>query len=440
MCRTTNKVLARVFVFTLAGWLGIGALRADLVSDGTISAFRVSGLWAEDLNAETYREGGKFFEAGIYHKPLVEPRRRVPIVAPPAGMSSGIEVAPTSARAAESFRTAEAYAAGQDWKMALASIQTALDEQPNNLMLLRRAAAYAALARKFGVADEYFRRALELDPNDVAFLAGRAGVLLRLARLQEAEQLAEKALSIQPRYLSARFVLTCSRIARDADIRETGPWERLFTEQVSEVAQWLDADRADYEAVMTPAGFQKACEVMVGPGSGQRIGETAALLKRAVGLLQRRQWQDALMVLQQLDEMQLRAVGIKMDIARCLFESDKREEAEQRLRDLAQRHPDMPILHFNHGVALIRLSRFKEAAAVLETALKLDPNSNYSFFALACCYAGMGDMNKAWSYMERIAPEYRGLVEEWAKGDDGYLQALRNDPRYAAFVKSGGTP
>jgi tetratricopeptide (TPR) repeat protein len=423
-----------------AGCLALGVARGDLIADGQVTTFQVGGLWAEDLNAETYAGGGKFFEAAIYQKPLIEPRRRVPMVAPPSGVAPVIEVSPSSGRAADSLRTAEAYAAGQDWKMALAAIQAALDEEPNNLMLLRRAAAYAALARKFGVADEYFRRALEQDPKDIAFLAGRAGVLLRLARLQEAEQLAERALAIQPRYLSARFVLTCSRIARDGDVPDVGGWERLFTEQVAEVAQWLDADRADYEAVLTAAGFQKACDIMVGPESGQRIGEVAMLLKRAAGSLQRRQWQDALSLLQSLEGLRLRAMGIRMDMARCLFDLDKKEEAEKLLRDLVRRYPDMPIVHFNHGVALIRLSRFEEAARAVENALKLDPNSNYSFFAMACCYAGMGDMDKAWTYMRRIAPEVRSQVEEWAKGDDAYLKAIRGDPRYADFVRSGVAP
>lgn len=425
-------------VMILVAMVVVRALSVDarLMSDPDTTAFQVGGLWAEDLNAETYQERGKFFQAGIYQKPLVPPRQHVPMVTPPPGPASGIEMSPTDQRAAESLRAAEAYAAGQNWRMALAAIQSALDGQPNNLMLLRRAAAYAALARRFGVADGYFRRTLELEPNDPVFLTGRAGVLLRLARLQEAEQLAERALKLNPRYLSARFVIVLARIARDAEVPNPEWWDRMFTEQAAEVAGWLDADRSDYEAVMTPAGFKQACEVMLGPDVGDRLAEVAVTLKRAVSSLQRRQWEEALEILRKLEGQRIRGVGIRMDIARCLFELDKRQESEVLLRDLARTYSDMPVLQFNHAVALIRLSRFTEAIEVLERALKLDPESNFTFFALACCYAGLGEMDTAWTYMRRIKPEYRGLVEDWAKGDDAYLKAIREDPRYKDFIAS----
>lgn len=396
--------------------------------------FTVGGMLADDLTSTSF-SGGKFFEAGIYQMPLVEPRRRVAVIAPPAEIPSGIEIAPAG-RAAEALRSAEIFASSQEWRMALASVQAALDYDPDNLMLLRRAAAYAALARKFGVADEYFRRALARTPDDVAFLVGRAGVLLRLARLGEGEELANRALSIQPQYLAARFVKVCLQIARGVEAIDDAEWAALYTEQVAEMAQWLEADRKDYEAVMTTNGFRKACDVMLGPGLADRLEDVTRKLRKVVMELRARQWDQAKADLMELRQMGVRAVGIEMDIARCLFESGRELDAERLLGELAARYPNLAILQFNHAVALIRLRRYNEAIVALERSLSLDPKSNYTLFAMACAYAGLGEMDKAWSYMQRILPEYRGMVREWAEGDDAYLKAIREDPRFPDFIRS----
>jgi len=408
---------------------------AELVIKDTSSIFYVDGLLADGLETSEGREEG-FFHAEIKKKPLIRPR------APRSSLmhrrvSPGIRMAPRG-RAAEYLKAAGVYARSENWKMALASIQRGLDAEPNNMMLVRRAAAYAALARKFGAADEYFRRAIEADPNDVAFLSGRAGILVRLLRLDDAEELLDRALELDDDYLAARFNKACIAVARGEQV-DAEEWRTISAGQAAELANWLDADQQDYIAALSASGFETLCATLLAPGSHEHLRKIVDTMRHARTAMRKGHWEEAEKTLLAGMELGMNREGIQADLARCRFEQGRVDEAEQMLRGLAAACSNSVLMQYNYAYILISEGKFKESAKVLESAKQLEKSGPQVDFALACSYAGMNEMDKAWPILVDLADQHADELRDWLTGNESYLKTIRKDPRFKRLMRGRNT-
>ena len=110
--------------------------------------------------------------------------------------------------------------------------------------------------------------------------------------------------------------------------------------------------------------------------------------------------------------------------------------AAERLfsRALAQA-PDEPLLHYHRGVALMRLSRWREASAAFETALRLNPHRGVAVVAR--------------EGLRSLAPLLREPAPRSARSDDAAVSLRRvggnwvaqvrlNDSRTAQFLVDTG--
>lgn len=399
----------------------------------TGSVFNVDGLLVDGMDSPA--GDGKFFSSGIRSGPLVDRSSRPMRAGPPpqTALERTMRTEPRS-RAMESVRAADAFAQSQDWKSALAAIQSGLDSEPENLMLIRRAAAYASLARRFGVADEYFRKAIQANPDDVPFLAGRAGILLRLLRLNEAEEMADRALAQQPDYLAARLARICVKIARGDEDLDRDEWSQITSGEATQLADWLDADRADYVGALSSAGFETLCDIVLGPGVAAKLTDAARALKQAQKGIYLRNWADARAALEQARGLGVRVTGIPMDIARTYFEDGNVAEAERLLGELAGKYPDALLIQYNYAFVLLKMYRYPDAQRVLERANRIAPDNGQVAFALACAWASLNEPDRAWAALKSISPKHADDLREWARGEEPYLKALRSDPRAVRFI------
>ena len=421
-----QSLLAVFAVWTVAS-------RAELVVQSRESIFDVDGLKVDSLDIEASRTG-KYFHAEVKQFPLIDRSQpAAPLSLPPVRGASRVGASPRG-EAYDRLKAAEVYASQADWEKSLNEIQQALELEPNNMILIRRGAAVAALARKYGAADELFRRVVEANPDDIAFLTGRAGVLIRLLRLKEADEMVQRALKIDPNYLTARFDLACIQIARGDASPSRSDWDRLTTDELLQVANWLDADQVDYVAALSDKGFAELCRVVLGSDAGPNLKIVLESLRQASDALRANQWPDVERALRHLKTLGVSTVGTEMDIARAESEAGQKESAVAALQALSVRFPTTPSVLYNQAFILINMEKYSDAAAVLEKELQLDPNDAQARFALGCAYAALGQMDKTWPLLQALAVSNPSDMRSWMVGDEPYLIAIRKDPRYSELV------
>jgi len=331
------------------------AARAGLVTEQSDSIFSVDGLMVDSLDAETNQipPDGKFYHVEMKRFPVsVQARRPGGLLGPPPGANRGVATVPRDV-VVRYANDADGFARQQDWSRALNEVQRGLELAPDDMTLLRKAAAYAALARRFAVADEYFARVLKVYPDSVPFLTGRAGVLIRLLKLQDADALIRRAFELEPNYLTAQFNYLCLQIARGDTNIVPGPWDTLNTEELASMINWLDADRADYITALKEGGYALLCDITLGKGSEPHIRDIANDVKSLRASLGAVEWAKAEADIRRLMGQGVQALGLRMDLARCRFEQGDKEGARTILGDLAARHPTMVSVQYNYAFILM---------------------------------------------------------------------------------------
>ncbi len=404
-----------------------GSYRGRAQSD---SVFSVDGLMVDDLGTRPPPAGQK-----------VVPLSQLQKIAPPFENKPGAVLnvepvqinLPPQGKAMDHLEAADVYARQKDWKKAFHEIQQGLDIEPDSLLLIRRAAVYAALSKNFGVADEYFRRFVGKNPRNVAFLTGHAGVLIRLLRFDEAEELAGRALAIDPHDLTARFTIACVKVAKGMDIA-AGEWDGLSVAELSQVANWLDADRDDYVAALSAKGFTRFCNIVLGPESSEHVRDIIHLLDKTAGALNDKRWDEANDSILKLKALGVNSMGLRMEMGRIQYEKNDYEGARETLKAVADRYPEKPVVLYNYAYVLINTEYYDDAIKVLERAAQLDPEAGQITFALACAYAGQGKLDQAWPLLSDLADSHSNEFDEWMKGDRPYLRAIRESPPYKELM------
>lgn len=360
--------------------------------------------------------------AGGAPQPSVAPAPKAPGVAlPPAG------------KALEHLRAANMFVEKKEWDKALEEIQRGLESDPQNALLLRRGSAVAALAKNFTAADDYYRRLLMVDPNSVAFMNGRASVQIRLRQFVPAQVLTDRALELQPGDLLARFNRLLLKVIRNEPL-EGESWSDLLTFDAAQVANWLEADKADYLQMMSAEQFALACQTALGAGLGDKLSDAVGVLRR-LGQAQRlQQWDKVLAIVQEARGMGLQAMGLEMDQARAVMEQGDRDQARSIMKSLSERFPEHPQVLYNYGYILIEDGSYAEALALLDRAYAKIPNHPQIAFARACMLSENNRIDEAWPILAGLIRDYPAETRTWLQEEDPYLAKIKADPRYQELL------
>ena len=403
----------------------------QLPTEAAASIFYVDGLMVgEKLSPPPNME---VFTGELKKYPLVDVKPAFRFTAPYMADNGR----PASSRRLEVFerqRSAESFMEEKDWDQALTEIQKALVADPDDMNLVQQAAALAALARKFGLAEVYFRRFVSMNPGNVQYLVGWAGVLIRLYRFDEAESVVKHALQLRPDDLGARFNSVCIAVLKGRAELIRQDWLAPTTSEMEMMANWLDADRTDLLSVMGEEGFKTFCGIVLGPGTDGRLREAVGLLREFRNANQGRNWALIEQLVERGRTMGLHEAGLSLDLAHALYETGKRDMARNLLRDLADQYSKSISVLYNYGFVLITERDYARAAMTLEKAVRLSPQDGQLAFALACAYAGKGSMDQAWSILTELTRTHPQNMESWLEGDQPFLVAIRRDPRYAQLV------
>lgn len=413
--------------------LGVAVLAgAALAQEQAGNPYYVDGMLVDQYNQST--EKAPVPEAGANPMSLrnapAAPSPR-PTAAPPPG-ASGVAL-PPAGKALENLRAANVYAEKKEWGKALDEVQKGLEVDPQNALLLRRGSAIAALAKNYTAADDYYRRLLMADPNSVAFMNGRASVQIRLKQFVPAQVLTDRALELQPGDLLARFNRLLLKVIRGEPLAGEA-WNNLLTFDVAQVANWLDADRADYLELMSEEQFTLACDTLLGAGVSGKMPGVVDVLRR-LGQAQRlQQWDKVLAILEEARGLGLQAMGLDMDQARAVMELGDREKARTIMKDLSERFPEHAQVLYNYAYILIEEASYAEALALLDRAYEKIPNHPQIAFARACMLAENGRIDEAWPLLTALIRDYPSETRTWLQEEDPYLAKIKADPRFTELL------
>lgn len=425
----------RVWAFFAIVCASVIAQADQLPAETTESIFLVDGLMVGEKL--TPPPEVQVFTGELKKYPLVDVKPAFRFTAPYMTDNNR----PVSFRRLEVFerqRSAEAYMDEKDWDQALAEIQRALVVDPDDLTLVQRAAALAALARKFGLAEVYFRRYVSMNPNSIQYLVGWAGVLIRLYRFDEADSVLKRALQLRPDDLGARFNSACIVVLKDRTELIRQDWLVSTTSELEMMANWLDADRSDLLSVMGEDKFKTFCGIILGKGTDERLREIVGLLREFRNANQMRNWALIEQLVERGRVLGLHEAGLSLDLGHAVYEMGEHETAKNLMRDLADQYPKSVSMLYNYGFVLIMEKDYPRASMTLEKAVRLSPQDGQLAFALVCAYAGQGAMDRAWPILEELARKYPQNMEGWMEGNQPYLLAIRNDPRYDKLMAAHG--
>lgn len=422
---------------SILGCLVIGWRTA---ADTIDSLFVVDGMAVDGLREPLEIEAGSAFEGKLPRFPLVDqPKRYGRFTALLQQQPIEVRTLPQSGFQEQLMR-AEAHIAHGEWAQAQRAIEEALEKAPNDLFLLRRAAALSALAGKYGVADTYFRRCVRANPEDITYVVGWAGVLIRLYRFDEAEKLVAEALSRDPKYLPARFNQAILRVIRDDVAGLEEAWVNLEPQEIDQTASWLLTHRKDLEPVMTPEGYEKLGEIVLGPGTGPHWETIRAELRAAGQAARAGDFTNAAAAYQRIGELGVRSYTPQMYRAIMLAESGDMASARTILEGLLARYPRETGLRYNMAYLCLRERRYADAAKILEPLHAEVPDSGDFAMALACAYAGQGQMDTAWPLLAELAERFPTRMDDWLEGEEPYLVAIRSDPRFPELAAKWRAP
>jgi len=411
-----------VVIFALLGGLA-GVCAGD-------SIFFVDGLAVDNLEEGPGGETGTVFHAELPGLPLKRPPRRPGLYIHNTDRKRAVR-----GRNADHLKKADKHIRKGEWNKARLEIEAALNVDPDNVYLLRRAAALSAAAGKYAAADEYFRRCLEKDSKNAPFMVGWAAVLIRMFRFDEAEKLVERALEIDPEYLPGHFNQTCLRVLKGEDLSQLRKsWEKTRLEELQMVAGWLGGEGPELRAVMGDDGFHSFCGVVLGEGTLAHLDAIRKGIAEVLDDLRQENWLAAAGGLKRLRALGIHHYDLELKRAISLQEAGESIGALKVLAPLRREYPDDPAVWYDTGYVLTKMGKYHYASLAFERALKIAPENPNIRFALACAYAGEERMDDAWKILASLVEHYPKRMTAWMKGEEPYLQRIREDSRYPELM------
>ncbi len=116
---------------------------------------------------------------------------------------------------------------------------------------------------------------------------------------------------------------------------------------------------------------------------------------------------------------------------------DKRSAAKRGI-ERAERelnvHPENPRPAYLGAVALLALGETDRAREWLSRALAIDPDDILTQYNVACVYSLLGEIEPAFTLLERLLPHANHETKAWIKHDSDF-DALRSHPRYQKILE-----
>jgi len=305
------------------------------------------------------------------------------------------------------------YYGDRDYERALAELEIAKDDLPNEAQAYMVIGAIQRRQGKWSESSANLEKAAALDPKNAMILDQLALNYIALRNFEAADKTLDRAITAAPQAFGAYGFKAYLAILSKGDLN-------LAEEQLSSIAG--DSDTSGivtwirWWLLMFQRNLPGALAIVEKfPGEILRLETTAPapkpLLKGIIHWLQG-------------DKPQAQT---EFEQARIISENLLREA------------PEDPARHAQHGLILAALGRKQEAISEGKRAAELLPESKDAFdgpkitASLAEIYALTGDLDEAFRLIEHLLQVPNGLTISTLKVDPAW-DPLRKDPRFQALI------
>jgi tetratricopeptide (TPR) repeat protein len=326
-------------------------------------------------------------------------------------------------------RAARVFADDGLWAEALQAYRELMQLDPSNLSYLERAALAATLAGRLGAADAYFTDVVAAMPQHADYLTAWGGVLLRLGRWADAQQVLARSAAIRPNHTMLLLYSTITEVLQ-GETPSDAPWMYASFNELAEAAQALSDKREGWSETLSEQQMSRLVAAVLGPLPLSALSTYIRLINQARIAIHQEQWEGARLALAELAGRQDARPMVSMEYARSLQRIGSVEAALTLAERVAMAHPQQPLVQYAFGYLLVYGGAYAEAAAAFEHSLAAMPDRADYLFALACAWSNAGRIDEAWPLLQRLAAEHPASLTYWMQGDAEYLSAIREDPRY----------
>ena len=272
-----------------------------------------------------------------------------------------------------------------------------ISQHPNDPNITGLLGALLVKMKKYGEAEKYLKRTVELAPTFAKPHEDLGFVLLQLNRPQEAIEALEKATRLDPKlnlaFLNLGKALAAVGRGKDADAAfeksfELSPEHKLLARAIEclQENQFEEAERISREIMSINPGNVEALRLM---------GRMAERQNR-VGMAERH-YRKAL-------EIAPDYTGVIVDLGKLLRDDDRFEEAIACFRQAIEMEPGNARLHDLLANALAPAALTYEAIEAHQKAIELDPK-------LAIAWLGLGHMLKTVGRQKEAIKAYHQCYE-----------------------------
>jgi tetratricopeptide (TPR) repeat protein len=270
----------------------------------------------------------------------------------------------------------------------------------------------AAEDENFSLAEESYRKTIELNPNYATAYNNLGNLLFKdESRLKEAEESYRKAIELNPNYANAYNNLG-----------------NLLTKDESRLKEAEESYRKAIELNLNHAtAYNNLGNLLFKDES--RLKEAEESYRKAI-------------------ELNPNYVNAYNNLGNLLFKDESRlKEAEEKFRKAVELSPTSALTYVSLGVFLYKQNRIDEAKKIFQTSVELDKSDFNPYLGLAAIYKKQGNQKESKKYAEQA----KNLLKEvdyynlaclnsiLDKKDESYNYlklAIEKSPRYKSMAKT----
>jgi len=266
----------------------------------------------------------------------------------------------------------------------------------------------------------FFKRAVELRPDDVASLVWYGDVQLALGKPDEAEPQFAKASSLQPNSLSARFGLGRAALARQ-------DYRRAVTYLEEVLSQDSEAAAAHYPLAMAYRGLgdlakadnhlRQRADHQILPADplmvelDELLESPQAYESRGIRALDQKDWTEAAALFRKGLAIEPANSALRHRLGSALYMMGDAVNAREQYEEAVRISPENHLAQYSLGVLLQADGKHRDAVERLTAALKSRPSHTPAHVRLASSLRRMGRVKEALDHYEQALQQQPNLIE-----------------------------